>query len=81
MTIVNMHEAKTHFSKIVDQACKGECTIIAKASKPVAKMVPLDEPTPKTMRRFNFMKGQIEVPADFDTIFQKEIEELFYGEE
>jgi antitoxin (DNA-binding transcriptional repressor) of toxin-antitoxin stability system len=48
----------------------------------MAKLVPLDSPEPeKTKRRLGFMRGEIKVPDDFDTMFQDEIEKMFYGEE
>jgi prevent-host-death family protein len=79
MRIVNIHEAKTHLSRLVEAAAKGEPFIIAKAGKPLVKVVPVDAPT--APKRFDFMKGQFTVPDDFDTMDQKEIEQLFYGDE
>ena len=80
MRTVNMHEAKTHLSRLVDRAAKGEPFIIAKAGKPLVKVVPLDAPAAGEMKRFGFMRGQISVPDDFDTMFADEIEKMFYGE-
>jgi len=79
MNVVNIHEAKTHLSKLVEEAAKGEPFIIAKAGKPMVKVVALDAPTGKNIRRRGFMKGEIKIPANFDRIFEKEIEEMFYG--
>jgi len=79
MTTVNIHEAKTNFSRLVAQVVAGEEVIIAKAGKPVAKLVPVDPP--KLQRRIGFMEGEFKVPDDFDTMFAKEIEEMFYGED
>lgn len=79
MDIINIHEAKTQLSKLVEQAAKGESFIIAKAGKPMVKVVALDTPVGKQIRRLGFMAGQIKVPDDFDRMFEKEIEELFYG--
>ena len=79
MRTVNMHEAKTHLSRLVDAAAKGEPFIIAKAGKPLVKVVPIDAPA--APKRFDFMEGQFTVPDDFDTIDQEEIEKLFYGDE
>ena len=79
MRTVNIHEAKTHLSRLVDRAAKGEPFIIAKAGKPLVKVVPLDTP-PHTISRLGFLKGQIEVPDDFDTMFADDIEKMFYGE-
>jgi prevent-host-death family protein len=77
---VNIREAKTHLSRLVDRAAKGEPFIIAKAGKPLVKVVPLDAPAAGEMKRFGFMRGQISVPDDFDTMFADEIEKMFYGE-
>ncbi len=81
MRQVNIHEAKTHLSKLVAKAADGEPFIIAKAGKPMVKVVAVDAPPKKKMRRIGFMEGQFKVPDDFDTMFAKEIEEMFYGEE
>jgi prevent-host-death family protein len=77
---VNIHHAKTHLSRLVEEAAKGEPFIIAKAGKPLVKVVPLDEPPAREMKRFGFLRGQISVPDDFDTMFAEEIEKEFYGE-
>jgi prevent-host-death family protein len=79
MQTVNIHEAKTHLSKLIAKAAKGEPFIIAKAGKPMVKVTSIDTPAPKKMRRIGFMKGEFKVPDDFDTMMQKEIEEMFYG--
>ena len=76
---VNMHEAKTHLSRLVDSAAKGEPFVIAKAGKPLVKVVALDAPAHKRPRRLDFMAGQISVPDDFDTMGSQEIENLFLG--
>ncbi|MCX7090382.1 MAG: type II toxin-antitoxin system prevent-host-death family antitoxin [Legionellales bacterium] len=78
MHIVNIHEAKTHLSKLIDEAVKGESFIIAKAGKPLVKVTRLDLPT-KT-RRTGFMSGCIKVPDDFDRMGSAEIDALFHGE-
>ena len=77
MLIVNIHEAKTHLSSLLERAAKGEPFIIAKAGKPLVKVVPLDTPEPGQTRRLGFMAGQIEVPDDFDRMGSSEIERLF----
>ncbi|HTD56082.1 MAG TPA: type II toxin-antitoxin system prevent-host-death family antitoxin [Silvibacterium sp.] len=81
MPIVNIHEAKTHLSRLIDQAIKGESFIIAKAGKPLVRVTAIDSPTGKQIRRMGFLKGQIKVPRDFDRMGAREIEELFYGAE
>jgi prevent-host-death family protein len=76
MKTVNIHEAKTHLSRLLVGVANGESFIIAKSGKPVAKVTPFVEKPPQ---RIGFMKGMGTVPDDFDTMFQKEIEEMFYG--
>jgi len=79
METVNIHEAKTHLSRLVEKAAKGEPFIIAKAGKPMVKVVPLDPEKP--VQRIGMLDGMFTVPDDFDTMFSKEIEEMFYGKE
>ena len=75
MRTVNIHEAKTQLSRLVEKAAAGEAFIIAKAGKPLVKVVPLDAPAEK--RPIGFMKGEIAIPEDFNTMGQEEIERLF----
>jgi antitoxin (DNA-binding transcriptional repressor) of toxin-antitoxin stability system len=77
MKTVNIHEAKTQLSKLIDQASKGEPFVIAKAGKPVVKVAALNAPT--QVRRLGFMAGRISVPDDFDRIGKEEIERIFGG--
>jgi prevent-host-death family protein len=77
MLSVNIHEAKTHLSRLVDRAAKGEPFIIAKAGKPLVKVVPLDAAEAGQAQRLGFMAGQIETPDDFDRMGEAEIEQLF----
>ncbi|MDE2003479.1 MAG: type II toxin-antitoxin system prevent-host-death family antitoxin [Betaproteobacteria bacterium] len=79
MRTVNIHEAKTQLSRLVDQAAHGEAFVIAKAGKPLVKVAPLDAPDRAQMRRLGFMAGQILVPDDFDRMGNPEIEQLFSG--
>ena len=80
MRTVNIHEAKTHLSRLVDQAAKGEPFVIAKAGKPLVKVVALDEPPKKPVRRMGFLQGQYSIPDDFDTMGQDEIIRMFEGD-
>ena len=80
MKTVNIHEAKTHLSRLVDEVERGEPIVIAKAGKPKAKLVRFDAPESKPKRRIGFLKGKIKVPDDFDTMFAEEIEKMFGGE-
>ncbi len=76
---INIHEAKTQLSKLVEQAVKGDSFIIAKAGKPLVKVTALDAPTGAQKRRLGFMEGQIQIPDDFDQMGSDEIEKLFAG--
>lgn len=79
MRTVNIHEAKTHLSRLVEQAAKGESFVIAKAGKPLVKVTRLDTPATDEVRRLGFMAGEIAVPDDFDRMGGAEIERLFGG--
>jgi len=73
---VNIHEAKTHLSRLIEQALKGRPFIIAKAGKPLVKVVPLEEKE-IARERLGFMRGEIVIPDDFDRMGSKKIEDLF----
>ena len=77
MQTVNIGEAKTHLSRLVDRAASGEAFIIAKAGKPLVKVVPLDAPLTGEVRRLGFMAGLIAVPDDFDRMGAAEIRKAF----
>jgi prevent-host-death family protein len=79
METVNIHEAKTHLSRLVEQAAKGKSFIIAKAGKPMVKVVALDQP-PKTPRIGFLGKADLNAPDNFDTMGQDEIIKMFEGE-
>ena len=81
MKSINIHEAKTQLSRLVDQAASGEPFIIAKAGKPLVKVTPLDTPIGKQVRRLGFLAGQFSIPDDFDQMGSAEIERMFDGEE
>lgn len=75
MTTVNMHEAKTHLSRLVDQAVRGESFVIAKAGKPLVQVTALDAPA--VPKRLGFLSGEIVLPKDFDRMGDDAIEALF----
>ena len=79
MQTYNIHDAKTQLSRLVEMAAKGESFVIAKAGKPMVKVIALDAPESSQMRRFGFMTGQIKVPDDFNTMGAAEIQGLFEG--
>jgi len=80
MHTVNIHEAKTHLSRLIELASNGEPFIIAKAGKPLVKVMALGAPEASQTRRIGFMAGQIQVPEDFDRMGADEIEAMFGGE-
>jgi len=75
METVNIHAAKTHLSRLVDQAAAGQPFVIAKAGKPLVQVTAI--PAPQPAERLGFMAGQIAVPDDFDTLGRDEIQALF----
>lgn len=75
MKTVNIHEAKTQLSRLVDRAARGEAFIIAKAGKPLVKVSAIDAPA--SPRRLGFLEGEIKVPDDFDRMGEREIAALF----
>ena len=77
MGAINIHEAKTHLSRLVDKAAKGETFVIAKAGKPMVRVSALDAPEGKQRRRLGFLAGQFEVPDDFDRMGDTAIASLF----
>ncbi len=83
MKTVNAHEARTHLSRLIDEAAAGEPFIIARAGKPVVKVVAVDAPTEKPKSRIGFLSGISKIPEtreEFKAIAADEIEQMFYGE-
>lgn len=78
MQIINIHEAKTHLSRLTEAAAKGESFIIAKAGKPLVQVIPYENIQPP--QRIGFMPN-LHVPDNFDEMFSDEIEHLFLGAE
>ena len=73
----NMHEAKTHLSRLAERAAKGEDIVIARNGRPLARLVALDE-SPKP-RKLGLWKGRISVAKDFDAPLPVEVQEAFEG--
>jgi prevent-host-death family protein len=73
MQTVNIHEARTHPSRLVKQAAEGESFLIAKAGKPLVKVTALDAPSAQQARRLRFLAGEITVPDDFDRMDSEEM--------
>ncbi len=76
MYTVNIHEAKTHLSRLVEQAAAGEPFIIAKAGKPMVQVTRIDPPVEKK-RRLGFLQDQFSIPEDFNEMGKEEIEAMF----
>ncbi|ARE42317.1 Prevent-host-death protein (plasmid) [Rhodovulum sp. P5] len=76
MKTVNMHEAKTHLSRLIEGALQGEPFVIARAGKPLVKVTMIEEVPPQ---RTGFLKGQVDCPEDFDRLGEDEIAALFEG--
>jgi prevent-host-death family protein len=79
MEAINIHEAKTHLSQLVARAAEGEAFIIAKAGKPLVKVMAISSPEADQQKRLGFLAGQFKVPDDFDAMAQDEIVEMFGG--
>jgi prevent-host-death family protein len=75
MNTVNIHEAKTQLSRLVERAAQGEPFVVAKAGKPLVKVSAVDAPAEP--KRLGFLEGEIEVPDDFDHMGEREIAALF----
>lgn len=72
---VNIHEAKTHFSKLIERVLQGEEITIAKGGQPVARLVPVE--SRKAHRAPGSAKGQVKVRADFDAPLPKAVQQSF----
>ncbi|MEI6209073.1 MAG: type II toxin-antitoxin system prevent-host-death family antitoxin [Desulfuromonadales bacterium] len=81
MLAVNIHEAKTHLSRLVEDAAHGKPFIIAKAGKPMVKVIPLSAEEKGYEQRLGFMTGEISVPDDFDSMDTGSVVALFEGRE
>jgi antitoxin (DNA-binding transcriptional repressor) of toxin-antitoxin stability system len=77
MKVVNIYEAKTQPSRLIELAVQGETFIIAKAGKPMVKVTAVEAPT--AARRLGFLAGQMQVPEDFDSMGAAQIEAVFDG--
>lgn len=77
MQTINIHEAKTHLSRLIEQACQGVPFIIAKAGKPLVTVSAIAPQSGAVVSRLGFMRGQLRVPEDFDRMGDDEIVNLF----
>lgn len=81
MKTINIHEAKTHLSRLVEEVAKGKEFIIAKAGKPMVKVSPLMDEEVYSKKRLGFMLDEISVPDDFDSMGADDVARLFEGVE
>ena len=81
MEIFNIHDAKTHLSRLVERAAHGEPFIIAKAGRPMVRVIAIEAPLPAEVRRVGFLEGEIRVPEDFARMGDAEIKQQFEGQE
>ena len=79
MNTFNIHEAKTNFSQLINQALAGEQIIIARGNKPLIRLVPYEEEL--TPRQGGQLKGMMHIADDFDAPLPQELLNLFYGKE
>jgi prevent-host-death family protein len=77
MAIHNIHDAKSNLSRLLEQAAAGEVVVIAKAGKPIARLVAYDAPPPDEAKRIGFMVDLV-VPEDFDEL-DNDVANLFEG--
>ena len=77
MKSVNMHEAKTHLSRLVEEAANGKPFIIARNGHAMVKVVAVTEPIAPKPMRLGFMEGEFDVPDNFDRMYEDEIAALF----
>jgi len=77
VSAINIYDAKTQLSKLVDQAAAGKDVVIARGGKPVARLTRLD--LPKRKLKFGVLKGKVKVAADFDAVLPNEVIAQFEG--
>jgi prevent-host-death family protein len=73
MKTYNIHHAKTHLSRLVELAARGEPFVIAKAGRPLVKVVAIEAVEPSRPKRIGFLAGEIQVPDDFDSMGAEEL--------
>ncbi|MGV6818396.1 MAG: type II toxin-antitoxin system Phd/YefM family antitoxin [Thiotrichales bacterium] len=77
METVNIHEAKSRLSKLLEGVTQGRPFIIAKAGKPIARVIGIDAPEGEQIKRLGFLAGEFSIPDDFDHMGEKEIYSQF----
>ena len=77
MRTVNIHQAKTYLSRLIERAAAGKPFVIAKAGRPLVKVMSIDAPEQRAKRRLGFLAGQAHVPDDFNQMGAAEIDNMF----
>jgi prevent-host-death family protein len=77
---VELQDAGKQIAELADSAAQGEDVILVRDGRPVAKLTMVPVPPEMAKRRLGQLEGMFEIPDDFDTMFEKEIDEMFYGE-
>jgi prevent-host-death family protein len=77
MAVVNVHQAKTHLSRLIQKAVRGESIVISKAGRPMVRVTAIEAPIRR--KRLGFLVGEIQVPKDFDRMGAETIATLFRG--
>jgi prevent-host-death family protein len=77
MHTLNIHAAKTHLSRLIENVAEGEEIVIAKAGRPVARLVPIEKPAGK--RKLGVLKGRLRIPPDFDVPLPDDVTAAFEG--
>lgn len=77
MDTVDIHQAKSPFSRLLARAAKGETVIIAQAGQPLAKLMPMETPSSSQVHRLGFLKGAFQIPEDFDSMGSEQITGMF----
>ncbi len=80
MRSINVHAAKAHLSRLVEQAAKGDSFIITRDGKPLVKVVPISEVDAPGRSRLGFLAGEFTVPDDFNRMGEAEIKQMFTKE-
>jgi len=80
MQTVNIHEAKTHLSRLIAQAQQGHPFVIAKSGKPMVMVSAILVPQDKAKKRLGFLRNTMQIPDDFDRMGESEIASLFAGD-
>lgn len=80
MQTINIHEAKTHLSRLIAQAQQGHPFVIAKSGKPMVMVSAIPGTQDKAKKRLGFLRDTMQIPDDFDRMGESEVASLFAGD-